>query len=125
MLLGVLLSSVMLLARRYEQHQKHFQWVSTRVLRERFNAQATFECSLGTFQQHKGKAPGCHCRYCENARFALAALRSYSRLFASALLDGQSTEVAAKGIQASGPTEPTGPGAAGRRLRCAGASAAY
>ena len=53
MLLGVLLSSVMLLARRYEQHQKHFQWVSTRVLRERFNAQATFECSLGTFQQHK------------------------------------------------------------------------
>ena len=98
MLLGVLLSSVMLLARRYEQHQKHFQWVSTRVLRERFNAQATFECSLGTFQQHKpfyvykGKASGCHCRYCENARFALAALRSYSRLFASALLDGQSTD---------------------------------
>jgi len=106
MLLGVLLSSVMLLARRYEQHQKHFQWVSTRVLRERFNAQATFECSLGTFQQHKpfyvykGKASGCHCRYCENARFALAALRSNSRLFASALLDGQSTEVAAEGIQA-------------------------
>lgn len=65
-----------------------------------------------TFQQHrpfymyKGKASCCHCRYCENARCALAALRSNSRLIAMVRLGRAGGAADEEGEAPAGRTRP-------------------